>query len=114
MTPETRYTIAFIAAKLVNPDSEQMAIYDSSIGTRHFNGDVNESYVNLSESYAGNITGSGSSKYFSSIRCDGTGEEFSLRVSGSSFDGSVGSEQFRGSVSGNQVRFDSGENYQLQ
>ena len=114
MTPETRYTIAFIVAKRTNPESGEMAIYSSSAGTRHFNGDVNESYVNLSEAYAGNITGSGSGKYFANLLCDGTREEFSLRISGSSFDGYVGGEQFRGTVSGTQVRFESGENYQLQ
>ncbi|MFH2118220.1 MAG: hypothetical protein ABII10_00560 [Candidatus Paceibacterota bacterium] len=113
MNPITRYTIAFLAGRLAQADSQALSISGPE-GNKYFSGEVTPSYINVSESSAGTITGSGNNNYFSRISASSQAEDFELKVSGTSFEGRADSESFKGRVSGSEIKFDSGENYRLQ
>lgn len=120
MNVETRYTIAFIVAQFANPTADKWGITGSDSGTKYFdtNGEVSQNTINLRESGAGSVRGSGSGFAFSRIDCSGgKAESFDLRLNGRRFEGTVFNgerERFSGSIEGEEARFDSGERYQLQ
>lgn len=116
MKPETRYTIAFIVAKLANPGNYSTGILDEqSNETKYFSGKVEPTQIDIEETGPGRISASSQNENnFSSIYIANTGESCQLKVSGTSFDGRAGNEYFQGRVSGSRISFNSGENYQLR
>lgn len=114
MKQETRYTIAFLAAKLANPNNSAMTIYSSTDGSKTFSGTVTPSEINLYESGAGSVRASGSGNYFSKVQASNTSEEFELQAETTKFEAKVNGETIQGYLSGNSVTFNSGESYELK
>lgn len=120
MKSETQYTIAFIVATFANPTLDKWRIGGTGIGAKDFEkgGDLSQNNIDIKESGAGNIRGTGSGFNFSRVQVSGgNAEGFDLRLNGRRFDGLIYNEErekFNGSVEGEEVRFDTGETYRLQ
>lgn len=117
MNYETQATIALVAGKLLNQESQSWDIQGQQ-GTFYFetNGNITPDSINIKNKTTGSyVQGSGSSNYFSQIRIDKLGESFSIQVAGSNFSGKVNEtgESFVGYISGDTISFQSPDSTQF-